>query len=54
MSDYTLMDATFSRKVTDAIDLSLRAENLTNKHYTDIAGYRSPRRALYVGVKLAI
>ena len=54
LSDYTVMDATFSRKVTDSINLSVRAENLTNQAYTDIAGYRSPRRALYVGVKLAI
>jgi vitamin B12 transporter len=54
LSDYTVMDATFSRKVTDSIDLSVRAENLTNQAYTDIAGYRSPRRVLYVGIKLAI
>ena len=54
LSDYTVMDATFSRKVTDSIDLSVRAENLTNQAYTDIVGYRSPRRALYVGIKLAI
>ena len=54
LSDYTVMDATFSRKVTDSIDLSVRAENLTNQAYTDIAGYRSPRRALYVGIELAI
>jgi len=54
LSDYIVMDATFSRKVTDSINLSVRAENLTNQAYTDIAGYRSPRRALYVGIKLAI
>ena len=54
LSDFTVMDATFSRKVTDSINLSVRAENLTNQAYTDIAGYRSPRRALYVGIKLAI
>ena len=54
LSDYTVMDATFSRKVTDSINLSVRAENLTNQAYTDIAGYRSPRRALYLGIKLAI
>jgi vitamin B12 transporter len=54
LSDYTLMDATFARKVTDSIDLSLRAENLANQAYTDIAGYRSPRRALYIGIKVAI
>ena len=54
LSDYNVMDATFSHKVTDSINLSVRAENLTNQAYTDIAGYRSPRRALYVGIKLAI
>jgi vitamin B12 transporter len=54
LSDYNVMDATFSHKLTDSINLSVRAENLTNQAYTDIAGYRSPRRALYVGIKLAI
>ena len=54
LPDYNVMDATFSHKVTDSINLSVRAENLTNKAYTDIAGYRSPRRALYIGIKLAI
>ena len=54
LSDYTVMDATFSHKLTDSINLTVRAENLTNQAYTDIAGYRSPRRALYIGIKLAI
>ena len=41
LSDYTVMDATFSRKVTGAISLSVRAENLTTVSYTHLRAHET-------------
>lgn len=54
LSDYTVMDSSFSYAVTEGLKISVRAENLTNEGYSDIVGYRSPGRALYVGLNVSI
>ncbi len=54
LNEYTVMDGSFSYAITDDLSVSMRAENLTNKAYSDIVGYRSAGRTLYLGLNVSI
>ena len=54
LSEYTVMDGSYNYAVTEDLNISVRAENLTNEGYSDIVGYRSPGRTLYVGINVSI
>jgi len=54
LEDYAVVDASYAYDITNNVKLSVRAENLANQKYTDIVGYRSPRRALYLGINLTL
>ena len=54
LSEYTVMDGSFRYAITDELNVSVRAENLTNEGYSDIVGYRSAGRTFYVGLDLSI
>lgn len=54
LSEYTVLDGSFSFAITDDLSVSLRAENLTDKTYSDIVGYRSAGRTLYLGLNVSI
>lgn len=54
LNEYTVMDSSFSYAVTEDLKISVRAENLTNEGYSDIVGYRSAGRTLYLALNLSI
>ena len=54
LNEYTVMDGSFRYAITDELNVSVRAENLTNEGYSDIVGYRSAGRTLYVGLNVSI
>ncbi|MDC0508222.1 TonB-dependent receptor [Luminiphilus sp.] len=54
LKDYAVVDASYAYNITNNVKLSVRAENLANQKYADIVGYRSPRRALYLGINLTL
>jgi len=54
LGEYTVMDGSFTYAVTEDLNVSVRAENLTNEGYSDIVGYRSPGRTLYLGLNVSI
>lgn len=54
LREYTVMDGSFSYAITEDFNISVRAENLTNEGYSDIVGYRSPGRTLYLGLNVSI
>lgn len=54
LSEYTVMDGSFSYAVTQDLKISVRAENLTNEGYSDIFGYRSAGRTLFLGLNVSI
>ena len=54
LEDYAVVDASYAYDITNNVKVSVRAENLANEKYTDIVGYRSPRRALYLGINLTL
>ncbi len=54
LDDYTVVDGSFCYAVSDSVKLSLRAENLTNEGYSDIVGYRSAGRTMYLGLNVSI
>ena len=54
LGEYTVMDGSFTYAVTEDLNVSVRAENLTNEGYSDIVGYRSPGRTLYIGLSVSI
>ena len=54
LNEYTVMDSSFSYAVTEDLKMSVRAENLTNEGYSDIVGYRSAGRTLYLALNLSI
>ena len=54
LSEYTVMDGSFRYAITDELNVSVRAENLTNEGYSDIVGYRSAGRTFYVGLNVSI
>ena len=54
LASYSVMDASYTRDIGKSVSVSLRAENLMDKGYTDIVGYRSPGRTLYAGISLSL
>ena len=54
LNEYTVMDSSFSYAVTEDLKISVRAENLTDEGYSDIVGYRSAGRTLYLALNLSI
>ena len=54
LDDYTVVDGSFRYAVSDSVKVSLRAENLTNEGYSDIVGYRSAGRTMYLGLNVSI
>ena len=54
LDEYTVMDISFRYTITEDLSISVRAENLTNKAYSDIVGYRSAGRTLYLGLNVSL
>ena len=54
LNEYTIIDSSLSYEVTEELKISVRAENLTNEGYSDIVGYRSAGRTLYLALNLSI
>ena len=54
LDEYTVMDSSFRYTITEDLSISVRAENLTNKVYSDIVGYRSAGRTLYLGLNVSL
>ncbi|WP_421790216.1 TonB-dependent receptor plug domain-containing protein [Hyphobacterium sp.] len=48
---YTLVSARFGWQVTDDVQLFVRSTNLTDEETTDVFGYASEGRAVFVGVR---
>jgi vitamin B12 transporter len=51
MPDFTVVDAQFGYELSDATELTLRADNLFDEEYQEIDGYGTSGRALYVGIR---
>ena len=51
MGNYTLVNASASYAVTDRAEIFLRLDNLLNENYQTTAGYSTPERSLYVGIR---
>lgn len=49
---YTLVSARFGWQVTEAVQLYVRGTNLTDEEVTDVVGYASEGRGLFVGVRV--
>jgi len=54
LGEYTVLDASFRYTITDNLSVSVRAENLTDKGYSDIVGYRSAGRTLYLALHVSL
>ena len=54
LDDYTVLDGSFRYTVSESVKVSFRAENLTNEGYSDIVGYRSAGRTMYLGLNISI
>ena len=54
LDDYTVLDGSFRYTVSESVKVSFRAENLTNEGYSDIVGYRSAGRTMYLGLNVSI
>ena len=54
LDEYTVMDISFRYTITEDLSIAVRAENLTNKAYSDIVGYRSAGRTLYLGLNVSL
>ena len=54
LEEYTVMESSFRYTITEDLSISVRAENLTNKAYSDIVGYRSAGRTLYLGLNVSL
>ncbi len=51
---YWLLNATASYKITPAVEVFGRVENLLDRHYQEVYGYEAPPIAAYAGVKLTL
>ena len=51
---YWLLNATASYKITPAVEVFGRVENLLDRHYQEVYGYDAPPIAAYAGVKLTL
>ncbi|WP_111735115.1 TonB-dependent receptor plug domain-containing protein [Roseovarius amoyensis] len=49
LPDYTLVNLSARFAVTDAVDATLRVENLLDESYSDVWGYAGRDRTIYVG-----
>ena len=54
LDEYTVMVSSCRYTITEDLSISVRAENLTNKAYSDIVGYRSAGRTLYLGLNVSL
>lgn len=50
LASYTTVDLGLRYELTDRADLTLRVTNLFDRNYQEIAGYKTPGRAVYLGV----
>ena len=53
LDDYWLVDVALRYRVSDALELTGRAENLTDEDYEDVFGFATPGRAAFVGFRYA-
>ena len=51
---YWLLNATASYKITPAVEVFGRVENLLDRHYQEVYGYDAPPIAAYAGLKLTL
>ncbi len=51
LASYTLVDVSAEAKLTTALGLFGRVENLADTRYEDVFSYRAPGRAFYAGVR---
>lgn len=51
VSAFTLVNLSLRYKVTDAIELYGRAENLFDEHYQEVLTFETPGRAIYGGIR---
>jgi vitamin B12 transporter len=51
---YWLLNATASYKITPAVEVFGRVENLLDRHYQEVYGYEAPPIAAYAGIKLTL
>jgi vitamin B12 transporter len=51
MPDYTVLDATVSYDLTDATEVYLRVQNLTDEDYQQVNGYATAGRSVYLGLQ---
>jgi vitamin B12 transporter len=50
---FVTADLAGAYRLTDAVELTARIENLADRRYQDALGYGEPGRALYVGVRVS-
>jgi vitamin B12 transporter len=51
LDDYEVLDFSASYDLSDAVELYLRAENLTDEDYQEVTGFNSAPRAAWVGAR---
>lgn len=54
LAPYTLARATAAWRLTSAVKLKLRIENLTDANYETVDGYNTQRRAAFAGVEIRL
>jgi vitamin B12 transporter len=53
LDDYQVLDFSASYDLSDIVELYLRAENLTDEDYQEVAGFNSAPRAAWVGARFS-
>jgi len=48
---YTLVNLSLRYRITDALELYARAENLFDERYQEVFTFKAPGRAIYGGVR---
>jgi vitamin B12 transporter len=51
---YTLLHCTARYQLNARFEMSARIENLSDAHYQDVYGYRTPGRSGYLGLRMAL
>lgn len=51
LSDHLLVDLSGRLRVSERLEVYVRAENVFDEHYTEVAGYRSPGRSVHLGLR---
>ena len=54
LDDYLLVNLTGSYRFTERFELYLRADNLADEDYLNVAGYRTPGRSVHLGIRLGL